>query len=119
MYKPKAPFNVNMILLVPISKKYVNGKLKKEYSKPTEVTEDMNIFGSFRTFGGTETNVNGVYTIINTAVIETWYRPDIKADCRIYIPDLNATYDIIQPPEDIERRHQYLKFKVQKVGGEA
>ena len=76
-------------------------------------------YGSFRTFGGTERNVNGVYSIENTAVIETWFRPDIKANCRVYVPQNGATYEIMGDPENIDMRNQYLKFKVKQVKGGA
>ena len=112
-YKPSAPFNVAMKLLKPSGER-VYGVLDKSFSTPSE--SDL-IFGSFRTFGGTENSRNDVYTIINTAVIDTWYRPDIKADCRIYLCETKQTYEIVSEPEDIDFRHQYMQFKVKKVGG--
>lgn len=114
-YKPAAPFTVAMKLLVPQTSQ-VYGAGTKTYSAPS--TSEL-FYGSFRTFGGTENIQNGVYTIIDTAVIDTWYRPDIKADCQIYICDNGQIYDIISDPEDIDFRHQYLQFKVRKVGGKA
>lgn len=112
-FKPKLPFNVPMKLLKPISVKEY-GVSKKGYSSP----EDSElIFGSFRKFNGTETFKDDVYTIVDTAVIDTWFRPDIKADCKIYLPEIDKTYEIISDPEDIDMRHQYLQFKVQKSGG--
>lgn len=114
-YKPSAPFNVPMKLLVPTTTQ-AYGVAQKGFTTP----ENSELFfGSFRTFGGTENLKDDVYTIINTAVIDTWYRPDIKADCQIYLCDTGQTYDIISDPEDIDFRHQYLQFKVQKVGGKA
>ena len=112
-YKPSAPFNVAMKLLVPVtSQSYGAGK--KTFSAP----EDSELFfGSFRTFGGTESIKDDVYTVINTGVINTWYRPDIKAGCQIYLCDTEQVYDIVSDPEDIDFRHQYLQFKVQKIGG--
>ena len=112
-YRPSAPFNVAMKLLVPVtSKEY--GVVKKSFTTPAE--SDL-IFVSFKTFGGTENLKDDVYTVIDTAVLETWYRPDIKTNCQLYDCETEETYDIISPPEDINRRHQYLRFKVQKVGG--
>ena len=49
----------------------------------TYSNDEMMIQGSFRTFGGTEKVVNGVLTLENTAVVETFFDPTIKADCRI------------------------------------
>lgn len=104
-----------MRLLIPTGTR-IQGVLKQVFPDPE--TAPL-IYGSFRTFGGTESMSNEVYTIVNTAVIDTWYRPDIAANCRIYLCDNAQTYEIISDPEDIEMRHQYLQFKVQKVGGKA
>lgn len=114
-YRPTIPFNVAMKLLVPSYSK-VQGVAGKTFSEP----EDSALFfGSFRTFGGSESMRNELYTIIDTATIDTWYNPLIKADCRIYICDTAQTYEIISEPEDISLRHQYMQFKVRKVGGRA
>lgn len=114
-YKPSAPFNVAMKLLVPeTTNSYGAGQ--KTFSAP-ETSEQF--FGSFRTFGGTENLSDGMYTVFNTAVIDTWYRPNIKADCKIYLCETGQIYDIISEPEDIDFRHQYMQFKVKKVGGKA
>lgn len=112
-FKPSAPFTVPMKLLVPVSSKSY-GVTQKAFSDPEE---SELFYGSFKTFGGTENFKDDVYTIINTGVINTWYRPDIKADCEIYLCDTGDVYEIITDPEDIDFRHQYLQFKVQKVGG--
>ena len=77
------------------------------------------IFGNFRTFGGTERDVNGLYSVENTANIETWYRPDIKSNCRIYVPGTGEYYDVLGEPENINMRNQYLKFKVLQIKGGA
>lgn len=115
-FRPSAPFNVAMKLIVPITSDRVSGAAKKTYSVPEK---SELIFGSFRTFGGTESIKDGVYTTINTGVVNTWYRPDIKADCKIYLCDTEQYYDIVSDPEDIDFRHQYMQFKVQKIGGKA
>ena len=112
-YQTMAPFNVAMRLLIPTT------EVKKGVPVKT-FADDENaptFFGTFRTFGGTETQSDDVLTILDTATISTWYRPDIKADCRIKILENGEIYDIIGTPEDISMRHQFLQFKVQKVGG--
>ena len=112
-YKPQAPFDVAFKLLKPTSS-VVKGVTKKVFPNP----EDADLFfGSFRTFGGSENTSNDVYTVFDTGIIDTWFRPDITSDCRIYICETGETYEIINRPENIEMRHQYLQFKVQKVGG--
>ena len=114
-YRPSAPFSVPMKLLVPVTTSEY-GVAKKTFSAPEE---SELFFGSFRTFGGTEGIKDDIYTIVNTAVIDTWYRPDIKADCQIYLCETGQVYDIISDPEDIGFRHQYLQFKVQRMGGKS
>lgn len=114
-YKPQLPFSKPLYLLVP-TYEMVKGVEKKLYPEPTD---KMIIFASFKTYGGTETTVNGVYSVIDTANIETWYRPDIKSDCRIMRVEDGATYEIIGEPENINMRNQFLKFKVRRVKGGA
>lgn len=76
-------------------------------------------FCSFKTYGGTEKTVNGVYSIEDTANIETMYRSDITGVCRIARAEDKAVFDIINEPEDINQRHQFLKFKVKRLKGGA
>nr|DAY61726.1 MAG TPA: PORTAL PROTEIN, 15 PROTEIN, HEAD PROTEIN, TAILED BACTERIOPHAGE, SIPHOVIRIDAE.6A [Caudoviricetes sp.] len=116
---------IPLILLIPTYKN-VSGVNKPIYPS---IEEALNVkdkkgnsinlfFGSFKTYGGTERDINGVYSIEDTANIETMYRPDIKANCRVARED-GATYDIISEPEDINQRHQFLKFKVKRIKGGA
>lgn len=117
-YRPQTPFNVAMKILSPTWKS-VNGVKKKVYPSPDDVADDLIFFGSFRTFGGTETESNGVYSIVNTAIIETWYRPEITADCQIVVLQTGQIYDVLGAPENIEMRNQFLKFKARVIGGKA
>lgn len=116
-YKPSMPFNVAMRLLTPIETN-VKGTLKKTFTNDPEADGTL-FYGSFRTFGGTESTSNDLYTVIDTATIDTWYSPDICADCRVYIESTGETYDILGTPENINMRNQYLQIKVRKVGGGA
>lgn len=119
-YRPQLDNTIPLILLKP-TYTTVSGVDKKTFPTIEEalVDEDNTFFGSFKTYGGTEKNVNGVYSIEDTATIETWYRPDIKSDCRVASPYSGAIYDVINEPEDINMRHQFLKFKVKRVKGGA
>lgn len=110
MYRPTEPFTVPMFLFVPTTTT-VKGSAKKTYPAQGE-----QIFCRFRTFGGTETTVNGVLVVENTATVETWYRPDIKSDCVLKDVD-GLPYEILGTPEDIEQRHQFLRFKIRAVKG--
>ena len=114
-FKLSAPLNVPLMLLIP-RYETVYGVEKKVYP----ATQDgILIYGNFRTYGGTERDVNGLYSIENTAIIETWFRPDIKSNCRIAVAGTGAVYDILGEPENIAMRNQYLKFKVIEVKGGA
>jgi hypothetical protein len=54
----------------------------------------------------------------NTAVVETWYRPDIKANC--VLEDMNGLrYEILGTPENISMQNQFLKFKIRAIKGGA
>ncbi len=114
-YHPAMPFNVAMRVLVPTTVK-IKGVPTKTFSAPEESEQ---IFGSFRTFGGTETTVNDLYTVEDTVTIDTWFRPDITADCEIYIEENKQYYEILASPEDIEMRHQFLQIRARKIGGKA
>lgn len=114
-YKPKTPYATPLILLKPTTTK-IQGVNQKSFPA---VTDGELFFGSFRSFGGTETTENGIYSVVDTATVETWFRPDIKADCRIALAETGAVYEIVGTPEDIEMRHQYLKVKLRRIGGGA
>lgn len=112
-YIPSAPFTVPVYLLIPEYQE-IKGVVRKKYTETGPI-----IFVSFRTYGGTEITTNGVYSVIDTASIETWYRPDIKSDCQIRRVSDGATYEIIGEPENIELRNQFLKIRVRRIKGGA
>lgn len=112
MYRPQEPFTIPVELLIP-EYKTIKGVPTKVYPDNGEI-----LCCSFKTFGGTEQTVNGVYSVINTADLETWYRPDIKSDCRIKTAD-GAIYEVMGSPENISMRNQFLKLKVRCVKGGA
>jgi SPP1 family predicted phage head-tail adaptor len=88
------------------------GSTKKTYKDANTI-----IFTSFRSFGGTEITSNKVLVIEDTVTVETWYNPKITANCRLYNGD--TPYEIVGTPEDIENRHQYMRFKIRSVQGGA
>ena len=114
-FKPKTPFNVPMSLLIPTYEK-VLGVEKKTFPAPQD---GLIFYGSFRTFGGTERTENGVYSVEDTAVIETWFRPEIQSNCRIAVLNSETIFEIIGTPENINMMYQFLKFKVRAVTGGA
>lgn len=114
-FRPQNAFDTPLTLLIPTSTT-VLGVAKKTYTAPLV---DPVFYGSFKTYGGTEKEVNGLISVEDTATVETWYRPDITSGCRISIAGTNAVYDILGEPENIEQRNQFLKFKVTRVKGGA
>ena len=109
MINPDLPYDTPVELLNPTYKK-VKGVNTKVYPENGEL-----IYCKFKTYGGTETTVNGVLTVVDTANIETWYRPDITSASQIRLGA--KTYEVIGEPENIEQRNQILKFKVRGVKG--
>lgn len=114
-FKLSGPLTVPMMLLIPTYTEKLGVRVKTYPS----VADGVLIYGSFRTFGGTERDIDGVYSIENTATVETWYRPDIRSDCRIALVATGEVYDILGEPENIEMRNQYLMLKVLQVRGGA
>lgn len=115
-YRPSLPFTTALIVLKPTYEK-VAGVRKK--SLP-DLSEGFKIYGTFKTYGGTrieEKNVDGLFSIEDTATVETWYRDDITSDCVIALADTGAMYQILNEPENINRRNQFLKFMVRRVTG--
>lgn len=117
---------IPLLLLVPEYEK----KLGVTTPKYMSVEDALNVlddqgnpkyvfYGSFKTYGGTETYSDDLWVIKDTATIETWFRPDIKSDCRIVVIENGAKYDVINEPEDIGMRHQFLKFKCMRLKGGA
>lgn len=119
-YMPDLANSISLVLLTPTTQN-VSGVLKKTFPTVQQALQNTdNIFyGTFKTYGGTERDENGVYSIIDTATIECYYRPDIKSNCKIARADDGAIFEIINEPEDINQKHQFLKFKVKRVKGGA
>lgn len=88
-------------------------------AKKTFIPDDVVRFCNFSTYGGTESMVNGLTVVENTAEIVAWYDPDITSADRIRILDTGADYEIIGDPENIEMRNQEMKFKIRKIKGGA
>ena len=111
-YKPNFPFSTRIELFIPTigDKKGVGVKSWPDKGIPLNC--------SFQTYGGTEMVINDVYALEDTAKVETWYRPDIKANCRIKVLSTGRFYEIINTPENIDMRNQFCKFKVKAIRGD-
>lgn len=115
MYRPAeaAQMSTPVRLQTPTSDKTL-GVSKKTYTDVWGV-----LLVNWKSYGGTETTVNGVLSVEDTAQICTWYRPDIRSGCRLKRLTDGAVYEIIGEPENIEMRNQFVKFKVRRVAGGA
>ena len=113
-FKPST-FTAALILLIP-TYTTVMGVPTKTFPSPSK---GVRFNGSFRSFGGTERDVNGLYLIEDTATVQCWYDPAITSECRIYVLDSQKTYEIISESEDIDLRHQFMQFKVRRYKGGA
>lgn len=114
-YRPAQPFSVPLLLLTPTITKS-NGVR----TKSVDVASGVLFYGSFKTYGGTDQTIDGVFSVVDTAEIETWFRPDITSKCIIALANNpGAQYEILGQPENINQRNQFLKFKVQRVKGGA
>lgn len=109
-YKPQLPFNVPAKLLKRSMRK-VNGS-----NKPT-FTEKTMFYCAAKSYGGTEKVVNGVVVIEDTWQIDTWFNPAFGKGDRIRFLDDDTQFEILASPENINRRGQYMRFKVSRIGG--
>lgn len=112
MYKPTQPFNVPAQVLNATFTK-VNGVTTKTFADGEE------FFCAAKSYGGTERVVNDKYVIEDTLDIETWFRGDIQSADHIRLLDDGSEWEVLNTPEDIDRRHLYLKFKVRRIKGGA
>lgn len=112
MFKIATDFNVPAKILKPSTIK-VNGISQKVFE------ESETIFISAKSYGGTEKVVDDRLVIEDTLSIETWYRPDITSDCNIKLLTDGSEWEILNTPENIELRNQFLKFKVRRLKGKS
>lgn len=112
-YKPDMSNFIPLFLFIPTYSK-VTGVDAKTYPS---WENGILFYGSFKTYGGTQRVVDGLYSILDTAIIETWFRPDITSNCRIGVPATGAIYEVIDQPENINMRNQFLRFKVKRARG--
>lgn len=111
MWKPSGQFTTPVILLKPSYEK-VNGVPKKTYTDTDTV-----MYCCWKSYGGTRTEKNGVEIYQDTAEVETFYNPDVSNDCAFRNLLTGLVYEVMNQPEDVEQRNQYLKFKVRKLRG--
>ena len=111
-FKPSFPYSTPVELLIPVYTQTATGTSK------TYPAKGIRINCSFKTFGGTEANTKYAFSVLNTAQVETWFRPDIAEDCRIKLLPTGEVYEVVGKPENISMRNQFCKFRVRALGNE-
>lgn len=114
MYKPTEARDMRVPFKLLVVSEYE--KVKGVTQPKSYIGKDL-IYCSFKTYGGTEKDINGRYVIYDTANVVTWFRPDIQSDCRLKRMSDGALFEILNEPENIEMKNQYVKFKVQRIKG--
>ena len=113
MYTPKDTYELRTAVELfssPTVTTY-NGVRTKTFAVSGET-----IFVNWKSRGGTESTVNGVVSILDTAIVTTWYRSDITSGSRLKLAD-GRIYDVISEPENIEMQNRFVQFKVQRAKG--
>lgn len=113
MFRPTeaAQMTTPLILQVPTYSTY-NGVRKKAFTDAAGT-----IYANFKTYGGTELQVDGILQVEDTATVVTWYRPDIQSNCRLKRATDGAVYEILGEPENIEQRNMLLRIRVRRIKG--
>ena len=99
-------------LYTPITGEKVDGVPVKRWG------EGVLFFANVKSYGGTERVANDLLVIEDTVTVTTWFRPDIKANCRIRILSTGALYEIINEPENWDMRAQFIVCKCRRVKGD-
>lgn len=108
-FKPSLPYNVPFKLERPVKTSSQGKTIVKG-----DPVDDSFRYCSFKTYGGTETQKNGMVIIEDTAVVETYWDSEI-VHLGFIILDDGSKYQIISKPENIERKNHFMKFKVKGV----
>lgn len=114
IYRPKEmnALDTQVTLLSPTMSDYC-GNIKLTYPEIGDT-----LFVNWTSYGGTETVTDNQLTVLDTAQITTWYDPRIKKACRLRL-ESGEIYEIIGKPNDIDNRHIFMRFKVQRVEASA
>lgn len=110
-YKPNLPFDVPALHLKRHTEK-INGVNQERF---TEARKPF--FCSAKSYGGTEKQVNGITVIEDTWIVDAFYTPAFGKGDKIRFLDDGSEYEILASPENIDRRGQYMRFKVNRIGG--
>lgn len=98
-------------ILTPTNEK-INGCVVKSYK------EGDVFFASIKSYGGTDTTINNVFVIQDTLSVESFYRQEIKSNCKLKLLDDDSLWEIINTPEMIDREKKIILFKVKRINTE-
>lgn len=114
MFKPEKARNMTTpVILQTATYTNVQGVNKKTY------TDAETLFVNWSSYGGTETNRDGVVVIEDTAQVMTWYNPNITSGARLKRTADGAIYEIFNEPENFEMRNMIMSFRVRRIKGGA
>jgi len=110
-YQPQTPFNVPFIIL-SLTKEFINGVNKQTYVEGTEI-----YFCSAKAYVGVNKQINNITAEEDTLTVDTWFNPVLKKNDRIKLLDDDTIWELTTAPENINRRNQYMRFKVVRYRG--
>lgn len=105
------------ILNVPARIHHATYKVVNGVNTPVYEADSRVIWVSAKSYGGTERDVDGAYSIIDTMTFVSYYYPDIKAQDRIELLGNGHVYDILNTPENIDMRGSFMTFKGRRYHG--
>ena len=104
-FKPSLPYNTPLELLTP------NLRDGKGVLKNITSCRRGKLNCNFKTYGGTESKTAGSIPVLDTANVETWYRPDIQKRLPIKVLQSGTVWQIIGEPENVSMRGRYPKME--------
>lgn len=114
MYRPTEVNQMTTpMMIMNATEKFELGVKVKSYEAVDRV------YCNFKTYGGTEKEVNGMIAVEDTATITTWYHPLITSDCILKRLTDGAEFEILGEPENIEQRNMIMRMKIRRIKGGA
>lgn len=110
-YVPSSILNVPARIWNSVEKR-VNGVMSREY----EPCEDV-IWVGAKSYGGTEKNVDGIYTIEDTIEFTMYYNPEMKSSSRLELLGDGSMWEVLNTPENIDMRGAFMRFKGRRLHG--
>ena len=110
-YEANLPFDIPALHLKRSLEK-INGANQEVFTEA-----EKPFYCSAKSYGGTEKVVNDLVVIEDTWTVDAFYNPAFGKGDRIRFLDDNSEFEILANPENINRRGQYMRFKVRSIGG--